>query len=165
MRARQHSHARVPASQAVAAALGLPAGATTVRIEVLGSADGAPVSRATSWFGADRFPDIADVYSQTGSVTQALARAGVADYRRVSTTVEARHADEAETDDLKLMPGAIVLVTRAVNVRPRGRAGQYSLTRFPPTARELLLKHRPRQKNLRAICHRHVTTCCLKPGA
>ncbi|HMM62991.1 MAG TPA: phosphonate metabolism transcriptional regulator PhnF [Mesorhizobium sp.] len=140
VRGRLLSHAREPASQAVAAALGLPAGAATVRIEVLGSADGAPVSRATSWFGADRFPDIADVYSQTGSVTQALARAGVADYRRVSTTVEARHADEAETDDLKLMPGAIVLVTRAVNADLEGVPVQYSLTRFPADRVELLLE-------------------------
>jgi GntR family phosphonate transport system transcriptional regulator len=77
-----------------------------------------------------RFPNIAEHFIQTGSITKALRRADVEDYSRASTAIEARHADEADTIDLQLSPGAIVLVTRAVNVDPIGAPVQYSLTRF-----------------------------------
>ncbi|CAM5298399.1 GntR family phosphonate transport system transcriptional regulator [Aquamicrobium terrae] len=133
-------HAQEAAPAAVAAMLGLSAGAPLVRIEMLGMANGTPVSRATLWFGAARFPDIADQLSQTGSITHALALAGIADYRRVSTTVEARHADEVETGDLKLAPGAIVLVARSVNADLRGVPVHCSVTRFPADRVELRLE-------------------------
>lgn len=125
------------ASESVAAALGLVTGEPVIRIESLGTADGVPVSRATSWFDARRFPTIAEIYAATGSITEALARCGVADYRRASTGIEARHAGEADTRELKLSPGAIVLVAKALNVDPADRPIQYSLTRFPADRVEL----------------------------
>jgi GntR family phosphonate transport system transcriptional regulator len=123
-------HCHEPASALVAKSLGLKSGESVTRLEVLGSADGTPVSRATSWFPAERFADIAEHFARTGSITQALSHMGVADYTRASTAIEARHADEADTRELRLSPGAIVLVTRAVNVDPTGVPVQYSLTRF-----------------------------------
>jgi GntR family phosphonate transport system transcriptional regulator len=44
--------------------------------------------------------------------------------------VSARHADPADLADLQLAPGAIVLVTVAVNVDTTGRPIQFSETRF-----------------------------------
>jgi GntR family phosphonate transport system transcriptional regulator len=123
-------HHREAAPVEIAEALCLQPGDELIRLEVLGSADGTPVSRATSWFSAVRFPNIAEHFIQTGSITKALRRADVEDYSRASTAIEARHADEADTIDLQLSPGAIVLVTRAVNVDPIGAPVQYSLTRF-----------------------------------
>lgn len=134
------ANARESATPDVAAALGIPPGEETIRIEVLGRADGVPVSRATLWFHAARLPQIAEIMAETGSVTDALARFGLADYRRASTAVEARHVDEADMRDLRLLPGAIVLVTRAVNVDPLGKPLQFSLTRFPADRVELVLE-------------------------
>ena len=126
-----------PAPAWVAAALGLEAGAPVIRIESLGRADGVPISRSSSWFPADRFRGIAELFSRTGSMTAALARSGVADYRRSSTAIEARHADEADMRDLQLAPGAIVIVTHAVNSDLAGKPVQCSVTRFAADRVEL----------------------------
>jgi GntR family phosphonate transport system transcriptional regulator len=140
LRSELLGHRSEAASTEVAEALDLQPGEETVCLEVLGSADGTPVSRATFWFGATRFPDIAGHFARTGSITEALTRSGVADYSRASTTVEARHADEADTRELRLSPGAIVLFTRAVNVDPGGSPIQYSLTRFAADRMTLLIQ-------------------------
>lgn len=124
------NHRREAASPEIAEALGLQSGEDVIRLDVLSSADDTPVSRATSWFDATRFPDIAEHFKRTGSITKALSRAGIADYSRASTAIEARHADEIDTQGLRLSPGAIVLVARAVNVDPNGVPVQYSWTRF-----------------------------------
>ncbi len=123
-----------------AEALGLPENASLIRLETLGSADGFPVSRAASWFAAARYPDIADAVGRFGSVTAALAEAGTNDYLRAWTAIEARHADAGDVRDLKLSAGAIVLVTRALNVDVEGIAIQYSETRFPADRIELMAK-------------------------
>jgi GntR family phosphonate transport system transcriptional regulator len=128
------------AADPIAFALGLEPGDRTIRIETLGNADGVPVSRSTSWFSEERFPGIADVYSRVGSMTGALEACGVTDYRRASTGVEARHADESDTQELQLAPGAIVIVTRAVNTDVSGMPIQYSVTRFPADRVELVIR-------------------------
>jgi GntR family phosphonate transport system transcriptional regulator len=99
-----------------------------------------PVSRSTSWFDAARFPGIADVYARTGSITEALSACGVDDYRRASTGVEARHADDADRLELQLAPGAIVLLTRALNTDMSGTPIQYSVTRFAADRVELVIQ-------------------------
>lgn len=132
--------AREPVREPVASSLGLQPGEQTIRLETLGKADGVPVTRATSWFSAVRFPDIAEIFSRIGSITEALAECGIADYRRASTGVEARHADEMDTQELQLAPGAIVIVTRALNTDLSGAPIQYSVTRFPADRVELVVQ-------------------------
>ena len=56
---------------------------------------------------------------------------GVKDYVRAVTEVSAIHAEGQDLADLGLSPGAIVLVTRAVNCDLDGVPVQYSVTRFP----------------------------------
>ncbi|HEY4193290.1 MAG TPA: phosphonate metabolism transcriptional regulator PhnF [Mesorhizobium sp.] len=129
-----------PAQEPVAAALGVNAGHPLLRIDSLGKADGVPVSRSTAWFDAQRFPLLRDAYAESGSMTEALAKCGVGDYRRASTGVEACHADEADRLELKLSPGAIVIVTRALNVDLAGVPFQYSVTRFPADRVELVVE-------------------------
>ncbi len=75
------------ASAAVARGLGLRVGARVVRIERLSHVDGRPLSRGTSWFPYQRFPQIADVFARTGSITRTFAELGVADYARASTRI------------------------------------------------------------------------------
>ena len=135
------AHATEPATATIAAALGLTAGAPVLRLETVSEADGRPVSRATAWLDAGRFAGFAEVYAASRSITAAIARFGVAADLRKSPLVTARHADPADLADLRLSPGAIVLVTVAVNVDIEGRAIQFSETRFAADRVELSIQN------------------------
>jgi GntR family phosphonate transport system transcriptional regulator len=127
------------ASAAVAAGLRIKGGAKTVRYDTLSSADGRPLSRATGWVDYRRFPEFAERLAVNPSITGAFRAFGVPDYARASTHISARHADAEETKLLKLAPGAIVLVSEAVDADPDGRPIQYALARFPADRMELIV--------------------------
>ncbi|WP_378949234.1 phosphonate metabolism transcriptional regulator PhnF [Mesorhizobium sp. ANAO-SY3R2] len=131
------AHAIEPAAARVAEALQIEADAPVLRLETLSEADGRPISRATSWFDAQRFPGYEQAYAETGSITLSFQRYGIEDYFRKSTLVSARHADAADLADLKLSAGAIVLVAIAVNVDAEGVPIQYAETRFAADRVEL----------------------------
>lgn len=134
------AYATEPAKARVAEALDLTEGASVIRLETLSEADGRPVSRAASWFDAKRFDGFETAYAETGSITLAFKRFGVDDYFRKSTLVSARHADAADLADLKLSPGAIVLVAVAINVDTDDRPIQFSETRFAADRVELTIQ-------------------------
>lgn len=119
------------AGSAVAKWLVLEPEARVIRLEVLRKADGRALSRSTSWFPADRFERIDEAFRRTGSVTRALREYGVDDYLRAVTEVSATHAEPDDVAQLALTPGAIVLVTRALNTDMQGLPIQYAVTRFP----------------------------------
>jgi GntR family phosphonate transport system transcriptional regulator len=129
------------ASADLAARLRLPVGARVIRLETLRKADRRPVSRATAWFPAERFAGIADAYSESGSITAAFAAVGLTDYVRVSTEITAVHADSDDLSTLALSPGAIVLVTRALNADPDGVPVQYAISRFPADAVQFTIEN------------------------
>ena len=136
----QHLEDRIEnASAAVAAALGLKPGAKVVRIEGVSSADGRPLSRATTWLPYRRFPDVAERLLEHRSFTAVFASYGIADYARASTRISARHADVAETKLLGLSPGAILLVSEAIDIEPDGTPLSYALSRFPAERMELVV--------------------------
>lgn len=118
------------ATPVVAKALGLAVGVECVRLDTVGIADGKPISAATSFFPAARFARIGDIYERTGSITKALAELGIDDYVRQSTEISAVHAEGVDLGLLKLSPGAILLVTTAINADTDGRPIQYSRSRF-----------------------------------
>ncbi|MCF3640848.1 phosphonate metabolism transcriptional regulator PhnF [Rhizobium sp. TRM95111] len=118
------------AGQTVAEGLAITPDSRCICLETLHSADGRPVSRATNYFPADRFAAIAEEYRTHRSITKALAASGVADYVRRSTEISAAHAGGEDLADLRLSPGAILLVTIAVNVDMDGVPIQYARTRF-----------------------------------
>jgi len=119
-----------PAGAEVARWLKITAGASVVRLETIGTADKRPVSRATSWFPADRFANIGEAYRNTGSITRSFGELGLSDYVRAVTEITAMHAETADIADLELSPGAIVMMTRALNTDLGGAPVQYSITRF-----------------------------------
>ena len=131
------SHAIEAADERTADALGIAPGADVVRLETLSEADGRPVSRATSFFDALRFAGIEKAYADSGSITIALKSFGIPDYFRRSTLISARHASAADLTDLRLSPGAIVLVTVYANVGPDEVPVQFSETRFAADLVEL----------------------------
>ncbi|WP_290885722.1 phosphonate metabolism transcriptional regulator PhnF [Hoeflea sp.] len=129
----------LPAPPRVSQALGLPAHTGVVQLSTLSMADGVPISAATSWFDAARFASIAGLYAETGSITASLRLLGVEDYTRKTTAVDARHASAEELDLLALSPGAIVLVTRSIDIDPAGLPVLYGESRFAADRVELLI--------------------------
>ena len=127
------------ANASVARGLGLRPGARVTRLERLSHADGRPLSRGTSWFPYQRFPDIAAVFGRTGSLTQAFAELGITDYSRASTRISARYGTPDEIRDIGLVPGSVMLVTEIVDVDADDRPIQYALTRFPADRLELVV--------------------------
>lgn len=127
------------ASAGVARALKLKPGALTIRLETLSSADGRPVSRATSWLDQRRFADFPTQFERAHSVTAAFRSLGITDYSRAATHISARHADAEETKLLRLAPGAILLVSEAIDADTEGRPIQYALSRFPADRMELIV--------------------------
>lgn len=133
------SHRLDNATAPIAMALGLKPGAKTVRLDIVSQADGIPMSRATIWLDYRRFPDFAVHFGQARSITAALRRHGVPDYARLSTRLSARHADPEETALLRLTPGAIVLVSEAIDAQADGTPVLYALSRFPAERLELVV--------------------------
>lgn len=127
------------ANTRVAEALGLKVGAKVVRAERMSSADGVPMSRSTTWLDYRRFADFAIRIREMQSTTAVFASYGIADYARASTRLSARHADVEEMQSLKLSPGAIVLVSEAVDVDAEGQPISYALSRFPAERMELVV--------------------------
>ena len=121
----------------VAEALSIVPGAQVLRMETMGLADGRPISRATSFFDAERFVGFEQSYARTGSVTASLKAFGIDDYVRRSTVISATHASASDAADLRLSVGAIVLVTVALNATLDGVPVQFSRTRFPASMVDL----------------------------
>lgn len=127
------------ATARVAEALGLKPGAKVVRTEGMSIADGVPISRSTTWLDYRRFPDFATRIAELQSTTLVFQSYEIPDYSRASTRISARHADVEETRSLNLAPGAIVLVSEAVDVDPEGLPLSYALSRFPAERMELVV--------------------------
>jgi len=104
--------------------------AQVVRIETLRKVNRRPVSLSTAWFPADRFEGIAETYRDSGSITAAFKALGLSDYVRVSTVISAVHASAEDVSHLELSPGAILLVTKALNTDTGGVPVQYAVSRF-----------------------------------
>nr|WP_295892586.1 phosphonate metabolism transcriptional regulator PhnF [uncultured Devosia sp.] len=136
---RSLSHRLENATAAIAAALGLRIGAKVVRTEGMSLADGRPISRVTTWLAYARFADFPARIAELESTTAVFASYGIADYSRASTRISARHADVEETKLLGLAPGAILLVSEAVDVDSEGNPISYALSRFPAERMELVV--------------------------
>ncbi|QND53499.1 phosphonate metabolism transcriptional regulator PhnF [Phyllobacterium sp. 628] len=128
-------------SEEVAGALGMTAG-QVIRIDSMHTADSNPVSCATVWFEAARVPNIVEDYRASGSITAALKAAGIDDYLRKSTIIAARHADAEDLRHLRLSPGAIVLVSTAINIDMNGHPIEYAKSRFAADRMEIAIDGR-----------------------
>ncbi len=130
MRGLLLDHGEERADEEVARWLKLRLGAPVIRMETVRKADDRPVSCATAWFPADRFAGMPAAYEKTESITRAFADLGLSDYVRATTQITAAHADAADLAALELTPGAIVLITKAVNTDLEGVPVQYAISRF-----------------------------------
>ncbi|MCR9138332.1 MAG: phosphonate metabolism transcriptional regulator PhnF [Alphaproteobacteria bacterium] len=150
------SHAMENANSAIAEALELPVGAAVIRLDSIGTADAVPVSRGTRWLDAERFPGFVNIYRKLGSVTASMKVFGIEDYVRIRTRISAHHADPETLEDLRLSPGAIVLVTEAVNAELNGRRLEYSNTSFAADRVEIDVDHSIGQQGEKEQSQDHV---------
>ncbi|WP_395675858.1 phosphonate metabolism transcriptional regulator PhnF [Inquilinus sp.] len=118
------------ASAAVARELEVPAGTPVIRLDTRSHADGLPLSLASHYFPAARFPGIVEIFRETGSVTASFARYGIADYTRRRTRVSARLPDAREQRLLEITRSRPVLSTEALNVDAEGQVVEFGLSSF-----------------------------------
>jgi GntR family phosphonate transport system transcriptional regulator len=130
----------IPADSTVATALGLRIGAKVVLLERLGMADGRPVSLSAHHFPAARFPGLFARLGQGGTISEALADCGLADYRRQSTRVTARLPLPQEASLLRTPRNRPLLVTENINVDAQGAITEYGVARYPTPRVQLVFE-------------------------
>lgn len=121
---------RMRATKEVAGLLRLPVGTAVLHVETVGQVDDRPLSFGANWFPAKRFPDFAEVYEATHSVTRVMEHHGIPNYARAVTKVTARMPDAAEAEILEQPRSRPVLFVEAVNVDPDGVPVQLSNVRY-----------------------------------
>jgi GntR family phosphonate transport system transcriptional regulator len=103
----------IPASKRVASALGIEPEAKVFARSWRGFANDLPISLGWSYHDVARFPDISERRKTTPSITAIYKTYGIEDYRRQSTTVFTRLANEHETSLLMMRP---VLIVQKIDV-------------------------------------------------
>jgi len=136
LRNRREPHGRMvrlltttPSAKAAAALLLAPDD-PVVLFERIGDAGGSPLSFSTSYFPARRFPDMAAILAEGCTITEALNRHGVADYRRLTTRVTARLPTAEEAQHLRQPVTRPILQSESVDVDADGRRVDFGVTRF-----------------------------------
>ena len=119
------------ATQQVARDLLIDEGALCVAFDDLREIDDEPVSLTTHRFPASHFSGIAEAFGELRSVTQALKRFAVDDYRRRLTRTHAREATLEEAAALRIRDGSPILVVEAINVDGSGQPIELGITRSP----------------------------------
>ncbi len=115
----------VPADATIAEALQVPADTTLIRLETMSFADDRPVGIVSHYFCKARVPDIVEAFKAERSITAALRRCGIPDYKRRTTRISAQLISNADARLLGVRRGRAVLVTDSVNIEPDGRPIDY----------------------------------------
>jgi GntR family phosphonate transport system transcriptional regulator len=115
--------------QPVARDLQIAVDSLCVVLETLSEVDGKPLNLVTRYFPAPRFDGIDRAFQDTGSISKALQRFGVSDYRRRVTRVSARPARPEDAALLQQPRSWPVLVSESINVDLNGVPIEYGLAR------------------------------------
>ncbi len=121
---------QAPSGPATAQALRIEPGEPVLTLRRLGLADGIPVALADHHFPT-RIAGLAAALRDCTSVTDALARCGITDYLRRSTSVIARLPEPVEARLLRLPPSLPLLVTESLNTDPAGTPVEHGIARYP----------------------------------
>jgi GntR family transcriptional regulator, phosphonate transport system regulatory protein len=130
----------IDADATVAEALRIRRGKPVVMAERQGLADGRPVVVGRHYFSVARFPGIAGLLAEDPSITRALARLGVPDYRRHSTRITARMPTAEEAALLDQARSRPVLVSEALNVDAAGEPVELSIACYAAGRVQILVE-------------------------
>ena len=119
-----------PATADESEALAMPPASLVHLIEGISLADGVPIGLFRSVLPAKRFPNFPQDMTRLGSITSALADAGVADYTRASTRLTAKLANAVQAGHLQIQQGAPLLRSVTINVDPEGRPVEFGTSWF-----------------------------------
>ena len=119
-----------PATAAVAGHLHLETGAPVIVLDVLAEADDRMLSVGSNHYDAVRFDGIAELYRETGSFTDALARLGIEDYWRQETALVARMPTQKEARLLRQSRLQPVIEQQKVDVDRDGRPIAFGISVF-----------------------------------
>ena len=120
--------------------LKLAPSAPLIELEILGEADGRPISISSHYFSGARFSGLPGHYRRTGSITQALQALGVKDYTRAVTRVTARLPNAAEALNLRQPRSRPLIVSEAINIDGSGRPIEFGLARFASDRVRMVVK-------------------------
>lgn len=109
--------------------LAVSVGTPLLRVESLRVADGVPMIVATSWLEKARVPNFVADFAECGTITEALKRAGIDDYRRKETRITAELVEVRDAQLLGLSVGHPVLVIESVNLAQDETPLQYTRAR------------------------------------
>lgn len=121
---------RLPAEPVEAKALQIETGAPVLVTESIGLADEVPITYARSTFPLERLQGLAEALKAEQSVTGAMARIGISDYRRLWTRLTAERPGVMIARHLKMPEVHPVLLTEALDVDPEGRPIEHGRTWF-----------------------------------
>ncbi|KIN78784.1 phosphonate metabolism transcriptional regulator PhnF [Sulfitobacter mediterraneus] len=118
------------ATDGEAQALAINAGEPVCSYHGLSLADAQPIAVFESVFPLARTPGISEAFRTQGSVTEALATVGVADYTRASTRLTAVRAGATQALHLQVAEGDPLLRSSGVNANLEGKPVEYGRTWF-----------------------------------
>jgi GntR family phosphonate transport system transcriptional regulator len=107
---------RVDLDEEIASALQVPCLGQTLRMEILGYANGQVVKHDINFFPLPRFSGLEDLLRETNSVTEALRRFGIGDYRRAQTSIIGRLPSPVEARMLRHLAGQPVFECFRIDV-------------------------------------------------
>lgn len=136
----------VKADKDVAKALGIRVGRLVLRMESLGYANGQVVKHDTNYFPLPRFKSMESAIQRSRSVTDALAKHGVQDYKRRHTSIIGRLPTQAEARTLRQLPVNPVFEIIRLDVDLSGQPIIFGITVFSCERVRLTLTSPPAAK-------------------
>jgi GntR family phosphonate transport system transcriptional regulator len=125
----------------IAEYLQLQVGDRVFQVDLLGLADDRPLIISTSYFPADRFPDLLSHVQTIQSISHLLRTVYDCDHMRLQTTVSTRAVRLQDARRLQIPLTQPILLVQAINGDQRGQIIEYTVTRFRGDGVELVFNH------------------------
>jgi GntR family transcriptional regulator, phosphonate transport system regulatory protein len=125
----------------VAKALETKTGQRVLHLQVLGDGGGQPLHFSDRYFPLPRFAGLDEHLRESGSITQAFAALGVADYTRRQSRISAQMPTADVAGQLRQTATRPALYVSSVNVDLDGTPIEYALTWFAGDRVTLTVDH------------------------
>lgn len=129
------------ADRTLANHLEIELGTSVVLFERLSLADGVPLSLASSYFPAQRLPEILTRCEQYQSISKLLHQEYGFDHIRRRTQISARVVQPRDARLLQVPLQSPILLTESINVNQEGAVIEYGVSRFRSDRMELVFEN------------------------